>query len=276
LTSGCDNFSQKIFSENIFSENISMTQPDPSGDRPSSKASAARSDASADPLPDQDPDQDPDQTAIAKAQWRDRLLQQRLDLSPQQWRQDSDRLVQRLLNLPIFTQARQVLAFCSFRQEPDISGLWFEARADGARADGARTDGASTDGASTEALSAKTWGLPRCVGSDLVFHRYLPGQALTPGRFGILEPAPSWPDISPEAVDLIVVPCVGCDRQGYRLGYGGGYYDRLLSQPQWARKTTLGLTFRFGYVDRLPRDPWDRPLNWIATPDGIFLGSAAP
>lgn len=55
-------------------------------------------------------------------------------------------------------------------------------------------------------------------------------------------------------------PTHECDRVGYRLGYSGGYYDRLLSAPIWAKIPTLGIVFDFAFVEQLPIDPWDYPL----------------
>ena len=62
---------------------------------------------------------------------------------------------------------------------------------------------------------------------------------------------------------------MACDRHGNRLGYGGGYYDRLLSQPQWQNIVTIGIIFDFAHVDRLETQPWDQTLNYICTESGI-------
>jgi 5-formyltetrahydrofolate cyclo-ligase len=66
-------------------------------------------------------------------------------------------------------------------------------------------------------------------------------------------------------VDLILVPSVACDYQGYRLGYGGGYYDRLLSSPDWLAKPTIGIVFDFAYLPQIPLEHWDKPLNLVCT-----------
>jgi 5-formyltetrahydrofolate cyclo-ligase len=71
-------------------------------------------------------------------------------------------------------------------------------------------------------------------------------------------------------VDLILVPAVACDRQGTRLGYGGGYYDRLLSDPAWTNIPTVGVVFDFAYLTYLVADPWDIPLRAICTEHGFY------
>jgi 5-formyltetrahydrofolate cyclo-ligase len=85
------------------------------------------------------------------------------------------------------------------------------------------------------------------------------------GAYGILEPHPQAPTLSPSEVDLILVPAVACDLQGYRLGYGGGFYDRMLSNPAWAKLPTIGIVFDFAHLAQLPKDPWDQPLHHVCT-----------
>jgi len=72
-------------------------------------------------------------------------------------------------------------------------------------------------------------------------------------------------------VDLLLVPAVACDRRGYRLGYGGGFYDRLLSQPEWQQKPAIGIIFDFARLPTLPFDPWDQPLTSICTEIDLFM-----
>ena len=158
------------------------------------------------------------------------------------WREKSDRLCRNLQSLQLFSQAKTVLAYTSFRQEPDLSPLF---------------------------TTKESWGLPRCVGKSLVWHRWQPSEPLEKGAYGILEPNANSPTLEAQDVDLILIPGVGCDRQGYRLGYGGGFYDRMLSSPQWQNKPTIGIFFEFALVSELPVDSWDIPLQGVCTELGF-------
>lgn len=177
-----------------------------------------------------------------KSELRKIYLEKRRSLSLQEWESKSNLICNHLKASDSFASAKTVLSYCSFRQEPDLQELL---------------------------TIGKIWGLPRCAGKDLVWHVWTP-ETLRAGKFGILEPDPNSPVIDAEQVDLILVPCVMCDRRGYRLGYGGGFYDRLLSQPEWKEKTTLGIVFDFAVVDELLIDPWDQPLSAICTESGLI------
>ena len=84
-----------------------------------------------------------------------------------------------------------------------------------------------------------------------------------PGRFGIPEPEGGSP-VSLSELDLMVVPGVGFDLHGHRLGYGRGYYDRVLAGES-RRPTLVGLCFEQQVVDRLPRDPHDVCVDLLIT-----------
>lgn len=92
---------------------------------------------------------------------------------------------------------------------------------------------------------------------------------LTPSALGIPEPPASAPAFSPSNAPnaLIVVPGLAFDRDGYRLGYGGGYYDRFLSADALPG---VGLAFTDHLVDRLPRDPWDRSVSGLCTEEELI------
>ena len=173
------------------------------------------------------------------------LLQTRLSLSPTQWRAKSDRICEQLKSFPLYTEAKTILAYFSFRQEPDLS-LLFESK-----------------------NNQHIFGFPRCVGQSLMWHLWQPEAKLVEGKFGILEPSSDAPTISASEVDLILVPAVAGDRQGYRLGYGGGFYDRLLTSPQWKNIPTVGIVFEFAYLPTLPIDPWDTKLKYICTEEDV-------
>ncbi len=172
-----------------------------------------------------------------------------------EWRHLSDRICTQLLTSPLFKQAKTILAYFSFRQEPDINPLFTHIPTQ------TRQD----------AQPIKIWGFPRCVDQGLHWHIWTPNDAVKTGAYDIIEPLPEAPTITPKEVDLILVPSVACDTQGYRLGYGGGYYDRLLSSPEWAKKPTIGIVFEFAYVQELPIEPWDKQLQAVCTETGLRI-----
>jgi 5-formyltetrahydrofolate cyclo-ligase len=94
---------------------------------------------------------------------------------------------------------------------------------------------------------------------------------LRAGRFGILEPDGP-PFVGP--IDLIIVPGLAFGRDGSRLGYGGGYYDRFLARPEQENALRCGAGYPFQLVDCLPTEPHDVPLTHVATPsDVVFCGT---
>lgn len=89
-------------------------------------------------------------------------------------------------------------------------------------------------------------------------------------RYGIPEPVvPMRKMLKPKQIDLVLLPLVAFDMQGNRLGMGGGYYDRsfafLRSRKKWHRPLLVGVAYDFQQIDELSADPWDVPLNAIAT-----------
>lgn len=118
--------------------------------------------------------------------------------------------------------------------------------------------------------------LPRVVGKNrpLVFHLWSKGDATEAGPFGIREPIETAPVALP---DVLLVPLLAVDRDGYRLGYGGGFYDRTLESLRSVGKASLaiGLAFPELVTDRLPREPHDIPVEWILTPDGLHRAATS-
>jgi 5-formyltetrahydrofolate cyclo-ligase len=131
----------------------------------------------------------------------------------------------------------------------------------------------------TSALLENAWGtgrtvlLPCCSATEkgrLDFYACSGRHALRPGMFGILEPDPVLaPATKPPTPDLLVVPGVAFDCHGFRLGRGGGYYDRFFRRSPFPGAARLGLAFSFQAVDRLPREAWDLPVHALGTEKGL-------
>ncbi len=117
---------------------------------------------------------------------------------------------------------------------------------------------------------SKQWGIPRIQSRGrMVFHAYDPSK-LSRHSFGMLEPDPGCAVIPPEASQLILVPGLAFDLHGWRLGYGGGFYDRLLSNYSGR---FMGVSYQALLVDHLPHDDHDVPVPVVVTEMGFHLPS---
>ncbi len=93
--------------------------------------------------------------------------------------------------------------------------------------------------------------------------------SLTPGYYGILEPSEDSERINIDDVDIIIMPGLAFDRYGGRIGYGGGFYDRLLADST-IQDNRIALAYGFQVFDRIPTDEQDEKVDMIITEDGIF------
>ena len=96
------------------------------------------------------------------------------------------------------------------------------------------------------------------------FHAWYPGCPMEEDAYGIPKPK----DTEMVVPTLLFVPCVGYGTGGFRLGYGGGFYDRTLASLQ-PKPYTVGLGFTNGYVDDLEPEPPDQPLDAILNDNGV-------
>ena len=127
---------------------------------------------------------------------------------------------------------------------------------------------APTDAVAREALRRGIVVVyPRCVTGTgaMTLHALERLEALREGAYGIREPdETSCPLVSVGEVDAALVPGLGWDRAGGRIGRGAGYYDRLFADPAW-RGFRCGLFFAAQEVEAIPTDPWDVPLDAVVT-----------
>jgi 5-formyltetrahydrofolate cyclo-ligase len=99
--------------------------------------------------------------------------------------------------------------------------------------------------------------------APLAFRPWVPGMTLVADRHGIAHP----PHGDPVVPDALLVPLNAFDVDGFRLGYGGGYFDRTLAQLD---ATAIGVGFELGRSDSVFPQPHDRPMDWIVTEAGAF------
>jgi 5-formyltetrahydrofolate cyclo-ligase len=118
--------------------------------------------------------------------------------------------------------------------------------------------------------------LSRLSHDRLWFAEAGPKTKLVPNRFGIPEPVVKSRDlIRAQELDLILLPLVGFDDRGNRLGMGGGFYDRSLEflrhRQHWHKPHLLGIAYDFQRINGLKADPWDVPLQGVITDQAIYL-----
>lgn len=190
---------------------------------------------------------DPD-APQAKTAWRALARRLRADLyaDPHRHAGLSARLQRRLLDSAAWQSSPTVLLYHAVRGEVDTALLLAQAWREG-----------------------KTVLLPRCRSEERGCMDMVPcagPKNLRPAAMGIPEPEgePAAPDAVRDA--LAVVPGLAFDRAGYRLGYGGGYYDRLLGDGV---RLSVGLVFTAHLFERLPRDPWDKPVHGLCTEEAL-------
>jgi len=112
--------------------------------------------------------------------------------------------------------------------------------------------------------------LPYVDGIDrpLLMKRWRPGEPLLAGQFGARQPLEASDNLKP---DILIVPLVAFDTQGYRLGRGGGFYDRTIAELK-ARGpvVTVGLGFSAQNILSIPREAHDQQLDWVVTEEGAL------
>lgn len=152
----------------------------------------------------------------------------------------SKKIQQKLFALPQYKKAHTVFVYVSVEKEPStraiIEDLWHQ---------------------------GKRVCVPRTLGKGIMqAHLLQSWQQLHPAGYGLQEPTEQSKLVQPGEIDLLVVPCVACDEQGWRLGHGGGYYDRYLTQT---KAHTVCLCYQRLLQKQLPHDELDIPMEIVLT-----------
>lgn len=178
--------------------------------------------------------------SLDKAQLRRRFQTQRAAQKPAEKKRIDEEICARMLKSDLFQHAGCIFLYVSTPQEIDTRVLLQKAFAAG-----------------------KTVCVPRCGAPGEMEARCIVSlDDLQPGAYGIDEPAADTPVVDPMRIDLVIAPALACDRQGFRLGYGGGYYDRFLVRTGAA---SAALCAEARLVDMLPHEEFDRRCGWIFT-----------
>jgi len=186
----------------------------------------------------------------SKDEIRRLILEKRLDLEPKEVRAQSEKILFRLRGLSAWRDAAQVLLYMPIKNEVDTNPLLEDLWARNARA----------------LLPRISPGRPGEM--DIVrVDRY---EDIRAGVYGIPEPKADLPAEETYAPDLALIPGIAFDRSGARIGFGGGYFDRLLA-GRIPRKTVLiGLAYAFQVVEEIPGDPWDIRMHAVITQGEIL------
>lgn len=179
----------------------------------------------------------------ARRRWlREAKIRARDSLSPEARAERSERIVQRILHMPEFGNARTVMLYRAARSEVCLAGIETAPEARG-----------------------KRLVYPRCV-SNTEMVALLPGRedAWETGYAGIEEPVPERSEaVAPEEIDLVLCPCTVFDEECNRMGYGAGFYDRFLERCPHAH--LVAVAFEAQKADAVPAESWDKPMHAVIT-----------
>jgi len=180
---------------------------------------------------------------IIKKQKRElrKVIKERITLFSVAERQASDAfLFERVLALPEFRSANTI--FCYVGAEGEINTLPILQEI---------------------LVAGKILAVPKCISKGVMNAYPIRSLAeLQPGKYGILEPISSRPAIEPANIDLCFVPCLTCSKDGKRLGYGGGYYDRYLAQAYFFK---IALCRTSLLLDDIPVEEHDVRMDLVIT-----------
>ena len=157
-------------------------------------------------------------------------------------KEGKDRLIRdNLRQLDIYKKAKSVFVFISYKSEVDTRGIIEDILADG-----------------------KKLLVPLVKGSEMIAVEVKGIDDLEPNKMGILEPK-SGDKVTD--VDLTITPGLAFDKRGYRLGYGGGYYDKFFAKVDTIR---MGIGYSDQYVESLVHEDYDKALEYLLTEEGLI------
>lgn len=179
---------------------------------------------------------------------RDQILENKSKIDNISLKSYSNSIISKLYNTDYYKTAKTIMTFISFGAEVDTH-----------------------DFIKHSIKNNKRIVVPITIPStkELKLSEVLNFDELEIGYYDILTPKAEFIRyIDPSEVDLIIVPGVGFDKEGYRIGYGGGYYDRFLSKLDHITK--ISLAFDMQLIDNIPKEDFDIPVDYIITESKII------
>jgi 5-formyltetrahydrofolate cyclo-ligase len=158
----------------------------------------------------------------------------------------SAEILQNITKMDIYKKAKNILSFYPFNNEVDLRELFKD--------------------------DSKNWFLPRVNMSNksLIINMYKHGDLLFNNKWGVPEPCCDREDVDINTIDLVILPALMADRNGHRLGYGAGFYDRFI--PGLSKNCSKIIPVSDCLLtDSLPHDHWDIPANAVVTETLILL-----
>lgn len=180
----------------------------------------------------------------AKQRIRSEIKRFRKEMLPSQAKEWNDIILHKLINSAAFNESNTIYTYVSMEHETDTKKLIAHTLDSGKRA-----------------------AVPRVEGDFIRFYYITSLSDLTPGCMGILEPQkgmkPAYSAFDMKNGTVFVLPGLAFDRAGGRVGYGGGFYDRFLSEYPGFKKTALA--FSFQVMESVPSEPFDIRMDFIIT-----------
>ena len=185
-------------------------------------------------------------SSVTKKEIRQKMLAKRRALSASEIDEKSLALRDQIVSLPAYQKAKRIMAYLSMKGEADLDPLIRQALADG-----------------------KEIYIPVCLPEkQMEAGRLLSMEHFKKGPYGLRDLPDGYAVISPEELDLVLVPGVACTKEGIRLGMGAGYYDRYLSYvPFEKRVVTL---WDFQVIADIPFEPFDQKMAQIVTEKSVI------
>jgi len=184
-----------------------------------------------------------------KQEIRKELLAARANLPISYMIKIDKKIIQMLLSLPEYKASEMIFCFIGVRNEIDTMPFINAAMQAG-----------------------KCVCAPRCIDNETMEARVISGfNDLERGMYGLMEPNNRCRTIEPAEIDLAIIPCLACDAEGHRIGYGGGYYDKYMADKRFCKAV---LCREQDIIDNAPVDSYDVTVDIVITEKQIYRRKA--